>query len=158
MEIYHRTYAPIMLLHMTNDFPNMRAVFIFQKRSSENLSGEFSGAKVSEFQRSKEQLQSTVTPNLPFIAIIYNYYYILLFSNKLFLVLFKNSPLLYTTYIKSVLLLLLQGLFSICPLQKTKTKDMLILVFKIILYKEKLVYSKFVNTIILLIIRSFEAA
>ena len=49
MEIYHRTYAPIMLLHMTNDFPNMRAVFIFQKRSSENLSGEFSGAKVSEF-------------------------------------------------------------------------------------------------------------
>ena len=43
------------------------------------MSGEFSGAKVSEFHRSKEQLYSPVTQNLTFITIIYNnYYYILL--------------------------------------------------------------------------------
>lgn len=51
MEIYHRTYAPIMVLHMTNDLLNMRAMFTFQKRSSENFSGEFSGTKVAELHR-----------------------------------------------------------------------------------------------------------
>ena len=54
------------------------------------MSGEFSGAKVSEFHRSKEQLYSPVTQNLTFITIIYNnYYYILLFFPiTLFVVLF----------------------------------------------------------------------
>lgn len=120
MEIYHRTYAPIMVLHMTNDFLNMRAMFTFQKRSSENFSGEFSGRKVNELHRSKEQLYSTVSPNLTFIAIIYNdYYYILLFSNNIISGSLLYSPLLYTTYLKCVLLLLLQRLFTIYSLQKT---------------------------------------
>ena len=124
MEIYQRTYSAIMLLHMTSDFPNLRVVFTFQKRSSENLSGEFSAEKVSEFHRCKEQLYSTVTQNLTFITIIYNnyYYILLLFPITLFLALFFSPPLLQTTYIKSVLLLVLQRLFTICPLQKTKTK------------------------------------
>lgn len=41
--------------------------------------------------------------------------------------------------------------------ENKQIKKMLILVFKIILYKEQLVYSKFVNTVMLLIILPFEA-
>lgn len=68
---------------------------------------------------------------------------------------FFSPPLLYNTYINSVLLLGLQSLFTVCLLQeKTKTKNKKTgwpLFWKIIIHKEKLIYSKFVNIIIFLI-------
>lgn len=76
------------------------AMFI-PKRSSET-SGEFSGTKVTELHRIETKSNFIAqSPNLTFIAIIYNDYYYILLPITLFLIPLY-SPLLYTTYIKCV--------------------------------------------------------